>query len=384
MKVINLRTILPILLVLGAMTLSVLPASAGAVSQDDDDLVARGEYLANIAGCVGCHTPVSAETFQPLPDMEFAGGVPFEVPGVGTLLTRNITQDEETGIGVWTDEEIKTAIQTGVTPDGQYLFPIMPYITFNNMAESDLDALVAFLRTIEPIENPIPRQQLLPDEAYPQLPRRTDIEAPDPSDTAARGRYLMTGVTACTDCHTPIDAETGAPVMDQYLAGSQPYIGPWGTVYGGNITPDEETGIGGWTDEELERVIRHGVRPDGRIAVLMPWVEYAHLTDQDVAAIIHYLRNDVAPVHAEVPAAALEPAFVRMVDVVPTLESTDERPAEQPEEQPEEAQDAGEDAAPERPQPGINPVWLGAGVVGVGVLVVALLALRRGSGPAAG
>lgn len=314
MRAFKLRFGLPVLIVIFALVLAVLPASASG-PQQDDDLVERGRYLTTITGCIGCHTPVDPETFQPIAGMEFAGGNPFDLGPLGVVISKNITPDEETGIGSWTDEEIKTAISTGVSPDGLHLFPIMPYTYFNNMAEEDLDAIVAYLRTVEPKENVIPRQQILPPEQLPQLPRRTDIVAPDPSDTEARGRYLMSAVLACSDCHTPIDPETLAPVMDQYLAGGQPYEGPWGTIYGGNITPHEETGIASWSDEEIKRVIRTGVRPDGRVAVLMPWPEYAAFTDEDLDAVVWYLRNEVPAVENEVPAAALEEAFVRYVEI---------------------------------------------------------------------
>lgn len=408
MRALKLHIVLPILLVLGALIVAAVPASARTTTQDDD-LVERGRYLVTIAGCIECHTPINLETFQPIEGMEFAGGNAFEVPGLGTILSRNITQDEEYGIGAWTDEEIKTTIQTGVAPDGQHIFPIMPYTTFNNMAEEDLDAIVAFLRTVEPINNPIPRQQLLPDEAYPQLQRRTDIVAPDPTDTAERGRYLMRAVTACTDCHTPIDAETGAPIMDMYLAGGQPYAGPWGTIYGGNITPDEETGIGTWSDEDIERVVRQGIRPDGRIAVLMPYTLYSQLTDDDMAGIIYFLRNDVQAVHNEVPAAALNPGFEHFVGEQPPEEATaetqepqvteepaaTEAPEEVAEAQPtesveqteapapsEETGEAGQEAAEpvEQATPGVSPVLIGAGAVIAGVVIVALLLMRRNRG----
>ena len=75
------------------------------------------------------------------------------------------------------------------------------------------------------------------------------------ADLVKRGEYLVNHVSGCTDCHTPVDPATGGPLMDKYLAGKQPYEGPWGVVYGGNITPDVETGIGSWTDEEVKRAL---------------------------------------------------------------------------------------------------------------------------------
>ena len=301
------------------LALAVAPARiASAKPAAQDDQIAQGEYIASIAGCVGCHSPINLETFTPVPGKEFSGGEPFPLGPLGTVYSKNITQDKETGLGDWTDEEIKTAITTGVSKDGLHLFPAMPYLFFNNMADEDLDALVAYLRTIEPIENVVERRQILPPEALPKVERKTGIVAPAPSDTAARGRYLMTAILVCNDCHTPINPETGLPVMEKYLAGGQPFEGPWGTVYGGNITPDEETGIGSWTDADIERLLRTQVRPDGRVAVVMPaTLIYTFLSDDDMKAVIYYLRNDVPAVNAVVPAAELNEGFERFVEIAP-------------------------------------------------------------------
>lgn len=307
--------LLGVALVVGALALGWQTQPALAVEPQQDDLVERGRYLAEIAGCIGCHTPTLPNSFEPDTSRLLSGGYPFELGPLGVVFTKNLTPDVETGLGAWTDDEIKTAIKTGVSRDGLHLFPIMPYVMFNNMADADLDAIVAFLRSVEPINNSVPRVQILPPEALPQLTYQSGIVAPDPSDTAARGVYLMTAITACTDCHTPVDPETGAPMFDQYLSGGQPFEGPWGIVYGGNITPHETTGIGSWSDEDIERAVRQGVRPDGRVVVLMPTVDYKWLTDEDMAAITHFLRNEVQPVDRLVPEASLNEGFINFVEI---------------------------------------------------------------------
>lgn len=279
-----------------------------------EDLIEHGRYLTTVAGCVGCHTPVGAQGQLDM-SRAFAGGQPFELGPLGTVFSKNLTPDPETGLGEWTDEEIKTAIRTGRDREGFVSFPIMPYVLYNGMAEADLDAIVAFLRSLPPIENEVERRQILPPEALPQLSIRKGIVAPEPSDTAARGVYMMTAVIACTDCHTPVDPETGQPIREKYMAGGQPFEGPWGIVYGGNITPDKETGIGDWTDDDIRRVLHEGVRPDGRRVVLMPWQEFTELTDADTNAIIHYLRNEVPAVKNEVPAVALNEGFLQFAEV---------------------------------------------------------------------
>lgn len=307
------------LLMAGLLALAVVnvhPATAKPVSQDDQ--VARGKYLTTIAGCVDCHTPHDPKTFEPIADKAFAGGYVFPLGPAGTVYTKNLTPDKETGLGNWTDQEIKTAISTGVDKDGHKLFNVMPYLYFSKMSDEDLDAIVAYLRTLKPIKNAVPPRELnIPEEALPTVTHDPNIKAPDPSDTANRAQYLMTAVIACSDCHTPLDPQTGAPIMEKYFAGGQPYEGPWGIVYGGNITPDKETGIGNWTDADIKRVLQTGVRPDGRRVVVMPWQLFTALSDEDANAVLYYLRNDVKAVSNQVPAADLKPEFVQMVEIKP-------------------------------------------------------------------
>jgi mono/diheme cytochrome c family protein len=302
-----------LLFALGLVTAK--PASARTRQQDDK--IAHGKYVAGIAGCVGCHTVIDRQTFTPTPGKEFAGGEEFDLGPLGKVYSKNLTSDKKTGLGDWTDDEIKTAITTGVSKDGLHLFPIMPYVTFSNMSDEDVDDLVAYLRTIPPIENQVERRQILPPEALPKITRKSGIVAPDSTDTAARGRYLFSAILVCNDCHTPVNPETQQPVMEKYLAGGQPFEGPWGTVYGGNITPDEKTGIGTWTDADIERVLRTGVRPNGRVAVVMPFFIYQNLDSDDMKAVTNYLKNDVKPVDNVVPAAKLNEGFERFVTLGP-------------------------------------------------------------------
>lgn len=342
-----------ILVILLAVALA-SPASASPAAQQSDP-VEHGEYLANIAGCIGCHTPRTAEG---LPDQTklYAGGEEFDLGPLGKLKTANLTSDKATGLGDWTDAEIKLAIRAGIRPDGGHLFPVMPYVTYSTMAEADLDALVAFLRTLPPVENKVTFTQLLPNEALPQVPIQTGIVAPDPTDTSARGKYLLNSVIACTDCHTPVNQETGAPIREKYFAGGQPYEGPWGIVYAGNITPDTETGIGSWTDDQVKRVFREGIRVDGRRVILMPWQEFAVLTDDDLNAVVHYLRNDVPAVNNQVPANALNPEFVQYVEVA---------------------------AAPAGPSVAQIAMMVIGGLVVVGGVIVMFVLSRRATKPAA-
>ena len=283
-------------------------------AQQFEDPVQQGQYIAHIAGCVSCHSR-QTETGEFIEETMFAGGNPFDLGPLGIVFSKNLTSDPETGLGEWTAEEIKTAIRTGVSRDGLHLFPVMPFAIYNNMAESDLDALAAFLQSLPPVNNPLPREQLLPPEALPQFSLKEGIVAPDPADREARADYLFSGVLPCTDCHTPLDSETGAPIQEQYLSGGQPYEGPWGIIYGGNITPHDEAGIGTWSNEEIRRIFLSGVRPDGRQVVFMPWRDFQPLTEADLDAVVYYLRNKVEPVNREVPAPALNEEFINFVEL---------------------------------------------------------------------
>lgn len=122
----------------------------------DDAQITRGEYLLTISGCNDCHTP---GYFFGKPDLSrFLGGsdVGFEIPGVGVVVGRNITPDEETGIGGWSREQIVTALQAGQRPDGRLLAPIMPWHAFAHLTKDDAMAIAAFLQKLKPVKNKVP------------------------------------------------------------------------------------------------------------------------------------------------------------------------------------------------------------------------------------
>ena len=130
----------------------------------------------------------------------------------------------------------------------------------------------------------------------------TAVATADTVATAERGAYLAT-VIGCHDCHTP-GAMYGQPDFERALAGSElGWTGPWGTSYPRNLTPDQETGIGVWSEDDIVRALQTGKRPDGSdLRPPMPWPDLAHLTPRDVHSIAKYLKS-LVPVNHKVPDA---------------------------------------------------------------------------------
>lgn len=106
-----------------------------------------------------------------------------------------------------------------------------------------------------------------------------------------RGRYLTT-MMSCNDCHTP-GFFYGAPDFSRQFSGSElGWVGPWGVTFPRNLTPDTETGIGKWTEDQIVNALRTGVRPDGSVLLPpMPWPNFATLTDADAYAIAAFLKS---------------------------------------------------------------------------------------------
>jgi mono/diheme cytochrome c family protein len=133
-----------------------LAALATAAPASAETLVERGQYLAHIMDCGGCH---HTGAFTPQPNLEtpLAGSdIGFEMPGMGYVYPPNLTPDEETGLGTWSDAEIITAFTTGMRPDGRQLAPMMPWMSYAHITADDATALVAYLRSLEPVKHKAP------------------------------------------------------------------------------------------------------------------------------------------------------------------------------------------------------------------------------------
>lgn len=150
-----------------ALFLTAMAASTAARAEEDDETqaaqIARGAYLARIMDCGGCHTPRDA-TGAPVETAYLSGAtVGFEIPGMATFWPSNLTRDP-TGLAGWSQDEIVTAIRTGLRPDGRILSPVMPWPSFAAMTDEDAKALAAFLLSLPGIENKVP-DPLPPGEA---------------------------------------------------------------------------------------------------------------------------------------------------------------------------------------------------------------------------
>jgi mono/diheme cytochrome c family protein len=265
--------------------------------------VARGKYLAeHVTGCVVCHAERDWSTYAApvVHGSEGKGGQRF---GFGlepfVLYAKNITP---AGLGEWSDGELIRAFTTGVSRDGTPLFPLMPYPRFAKLSREDVEAIVAYLRTLPAATNP-PEPARTLNFPLPLIVRTIPAAAshrpmPATSDRVAYGEYV-TNAALCADCHTPID-DRGAPLPGMDFAGGMPFKpGGVGLVRSANLTPDAATGIGSWTEQQfLDKFRAYRDAPPRRLEgaereqnTEMPWASYAGMTDDDLSAIYAYLRT---------------------------------------------------------------------------------------------
>ncbi len=262
----------------------------------------RGRYLSrNVAGCIGCHSIRDWTRFAapPKPGTEGGGGdlINPENGFPGTITITNITPFS---LGTWSDGELIRAITCGVTRNDEPLFPIMPYPNYNLISREDVYSIVTYLKTLEPIENDLKKKELnfpinfiariIPLQSYTPVPQ------PLSTDTLSHGRYL-TNIASCFSCHTRMEGSKYAEGMD--YAGGREFMIPSGVVTSSNITPDIESGIGGWNKEMFIRRFKffdtdstHSL-PVGKddFNTPMPWTMYAGMTEADLGAIFEYLQT---------------------------------------------------------------------------------------------
>ena len=265
-----------------------LIGSANAQSANND-LVKRGDYLVNgILTCGNCHTPKGPQ--GDITDKAFSGGLSWDEPPF-KVTAPNITQDKETGIGSHTDAELKKILREGIKRNGVPVAMIMPSGFYEIMTERDLDAVIAYLRTIKPIKNTVPDPVYKIAQGHPVPPGgdRPFTEAMM-TDKVKKGFYLVT-IAHCMECHTPMGPR-GREFSTRLGAGGFDFPGPWGVSTSRNITSSKAKGIGAWSDDEVKRAVTAGVSKDGsRLKPPMGYHYYATLTPDDLDAIVAYLRT---------------------------------------------------------------------------------------------
>ena len=210
----------------------------------------------------------------------------------GRVVAPNITSDVATGVGGWTDDELARAIREGVSRDGRTLFPMMPYERFRRMSDEDLASIIVFLRTIPSVRRELPKTDIIFPVKYLIRSAPQPITQPVPPDDATsadpvkRGAYLV-NLADCAFCHTP--HVRGQPVPGMGFAGGMILQGPWGSVASANLTPDV-SGINYYDEALFIRALRTGYVRARELKPIMPYWEFAKMTDDDLKAIFAYLR----------------------------------------------------------------------------------------------
>lgn len=262
---------------------------AEAVDASEVQLIQKGQYLATVGDCMACHTAHGGKAF--------AGGLPVATP-IGDIFSTNITPSKVAGIGNYTLEQFTHALRQGVRADGRYLYPAMPYTSYTMVTDDDIKAMYAyFMHGVPPVDSPSPRTALpfplnirlamagwnllfLDDRRYQPMS--------DKGDTWNRGAYLAQGLAHCSACHTPRNMFM-AEDLSRRLGGA--YVGPW---FAPNVTSDPDSGVGGWSDHEIEEYLSSGHTAKAQASgPMMEAIDFSlrHLTESDLGAIAVYLKS---------------------------------------------------------------------------------------------
>lgn len=262
-----------------------------AVSQASaQSAVERGNYLVNaVMACDGCHTPRGPGGL--IMEKKFSGGSQVWDTPAYTVRGTNITPDRDTGIGAWSADELKRSLVDGVRPNGVPLAPQMPFAFYKILTPGDLDAVVAYVRSVQPVKNEVQpptykaamHAELIPDAEKPIA----EVALRDP---VKRGFYLAT-VAHCMECHSR-RPDGVQDYKNHWGKGGAEFTGPFGKVSASNITSHKTAGVGAWSDAELKRALTHGVGRDGRAfkTPMARQVYFSKMTDEDLNAIVAWMR----------------------------------------------------------------------------------------------
>jgi mono/diheme cytochrome c family protein len=220
----------------------------------------------------------------------------------GDVFSQNITQDKNYGIGAWTDGEILYLLRTGIKRDGKYAPPWMAKLP--HMADEDINSVIAFLHSDDPMvaATPVPDSACVPsflakflaNVAFKPLPFPDHkIEMPDTNNTIAFGKYLAFNLE-CYSCHSA-DFKTNNYLEPEksvgfFGGGNKPLNKEGKQMPTPNLSPDQETGIGSWSEDKFVNAVKNGV-VEGQPALRYPMVPFVYLTDQEAKAIYAYLKT---------------------------------------------------------------------------------------------
>ena len=276
------------------MVMALASAASAPALGADGDLIQQGAYLAQAGDCIACH---SAPHGRP-----FAGGLPMNTP-LGAIYTTNITPDQNTGIGNYSEADFKHALRDGVAKDGHNLYPAMPYPSFAKLDDNDIHALYTyFMHGVKPVAQanrradiPWPLNARWPLKLWNLVFLKTGIYTPKPDHDAMwnRGAYLVQGLGHCGACHTPrgvaFQEKAGDESDPVFLSGS--LLDGW---VASNLSSNPNSGLGRWSEGELAGFLKTGANAHATAFGSMTSVinnSTQNLSADDVAAIAHYLKS---------------------------------------------------------------------------------------------
>jgi mono/diheme cytochrome c family protein len=260
---------------------------------DDPEVIERGRYLVNgPAHCAACHGDPALETeMRQGREIPLSGGRAFGLGPLGTIVAPNITSDPVAGIGAWSDDTLVRSLRYGISRYGR---PLIPYMSFANLSDGDLQAILSYLRTLAPVARPAPSNDLSwLGEVLVKLMLEPEHPGPirsyaTPERTAEYGRYLARTVANCHGCHTLRSKLTGAFIGPDFAGGMEiEHAGV--TFVSTNLTPLAAGTLLSFTEEQfIERFRIDGRGPAGSP---MPWESFARMSDTDLGALYRYLMT---------------------------------------------------------------------------------------------
>jgi mono/diheme cytochrome c family protein len=256
-------------------------------ASNDPEVIERGRYLVQgPAHCPACHGTPGID------EREMSGGRRFDLGLLGTVIAPNITSDPIAGIGAMSDEMLVRSLRYGISRSGRPLIPIMP---FAQLTDRDLQAVISYLRTLPVMPDQVPASDFtwigsLAVRSFlePQGPMQPPLSDLPRERSAEYGRYLAHTVANCHSCHTRRSKLTGGFIGPPFGGGMKIMEGQ-GAFVAPNLTPVSDGIMQLLTEHEF--IDRFRIRAQSRARSPMPWVAFARMTDDDLAAIYRYLKT---------------------------------------------------------------------------------------------